>query len=74
MEIEINSAQWSFHLETVNGSEVLAATWHDNGDSDTIWTMDETTLPLVPEEAGEWLDTLNWAVGQADALDKHVIQ
>ena len=70
MEIEINGAQWSFHLETVNGKEVLAATWRDKGDTDTIWTTDETTLPVVPEEAEDWLDTLNWAVGQAGAIDK----
>lgn len=67
-EIAGDDRKYTFRLDSVNGETVLVATYIQDGESFSIWTRDVDTLPASAEEASGYINNLDWAVGQSDAL------
>jgi hypothetical protein len=61
--------RWTFTLgKSEAGGDILIASWDNGTESDSIWTTDLLSLPHTGEEAQGYLNDLDWAVGQSDAV------
>lgn len=64
-----NGTEWTFSLgKHINGGDILTVTSTVNGESTSQWTTDLLSLPKSEEEAAEYLNELDWAVGQSDVI------
>ncbi len=69
VNFEVNGIEYTFKMGSVDGAEVLTATYTQNGESHTIWTAEATSLPESEEEATDYISDFDWAVEQSSALD-----
>lgn len=69
MKSTINNISYTFSIESVDGSPVLAASYTQNGESHTIWTADYTQLPTDDADAASIIENCDWAVEQESMLD-----
>jgi hypothetical protein len=64
-----NGLRYTFFIaHTRGGAEVLAASWDNGIESDTIWTKDSITIPADLEDVQYALDNYEWVINQSREL------
>ena len=70
---EINNTEYTFFKTKAEGQEVLAATWNNGTESDTIWTTEVNDLPQTEEEALDVIENHDWS-NDSNYLDYNKIK